>query len=104
MLSKVYSATLDGLLAAEVQLLALPSDTIGGSFTLTLDGPMVHEMDIFPNPFTDVRFTVAFCHESGEPRYVVPGYFAAADVFALPSEGVAEPIGERRMPEALRAH
>src|SRR6185295_6449064 len=26
------------------------------------------------------------------------------DVLALPPEGVAEPVGERRMPEALRAH
>ena len=30
-----------------------------------------------PNPFTDFRMTVVFTHESGAPRYEVPGYFAA---------------------------
>jgi hypothetical protein len=30
-----------------------------------------------PNPFTDLAFNVTFTHESGSPRYVVPGYFAA---------------------------
>lgn len=45
--------------------------------TLTLDGPFANEMDAEPNPFTDVNFTVTFTHESGSPKYVVPGYFAA---------------------------
>ena len=45
--------------------------------TLTLDGPYAHERDDAPNPFTDIRMTVRFEHESGEPTYVVPGYFAA---------------------------
>jgi hypothetical protein len=45
--------------------------------TLTLDGPYAHERDVEPNPFTDYRMTVTFVHESGEPRYEVPGYFAA---------------------------
>ncbi|MBM4157090.1 MAG: DUF5060 domain-containing protein, partial [Lentisphaerae bacterium] len=45
--------------------------------TLTLDGPYAHERDTQPNPFTDVRLNVTFTHESGAPRYVVPGYFAA---------------------------
>ncbi len=45
--------------------------------TLTLDGPFARERDIKPNPFTDYRMTVTFTHESGSPRYVVPGYFAA---------------------------
>lgn len=45
--------------------------------TLTLDGPFAHEKDNKPNPFTDYRFSVEFEHESGEPEYVVPGYFAA---------------------------
>ncbi len=45
--------------------------------TLTLDGPYAHEKDQNPNPFTDVAMSVAFTHESGAPRYVVPGYFAA---------------------------
>lgn len=45
--------------------------------TLTLDGPFAHERDDNPNPFTDYRLTVVFTHESGTPRYQVPGYFAA---------------------------
>lgn len=65
--------------------------------TLTLDGPFAHERDGsggFPaaedreqntlrlesrrsNPFTDYRMTATFTHESGSPRYAVPGYFAA---------------------------
>ncbi len=45
--------------------------------TLTLDGPFARERDDAPNPFTDCRFGVVFTHESGSPRHVVPGYFAA---------------------------
>jgi hypothetical protein len=45
--------------------------------TLTLDGPFAHEMDTAPNPFTDYNLTVTFTHESGSPKYRVPGYFAA---------------------------
>jgi hypothetical protein len=45
--------------------------------TLTVDGPFAHERDNAPNPFTDYRLTVTFTHESGSPKYVVPGYFAA---------------------------
>jgi hypothetical protein len=45
--------------------------------TLTLDGPYAHERDNEPNPFTDYNMTVTFTHESGSPRYRVPGYFAA---------------------------
>lgn len=45
--------------------------------TLTLDGPFAHERDTQPNPFTDLAFNVVFTHESGSPKYVVPGYFAA---------------------------
>jgi hypothetical protein len=45
--------------------------------TLTLDGPFAHERDNEPNPFTDFNMTVAFTHESGAPKYVIPGYFAA---------------------------
>ena len=45
--------------------------------TLTVDGPFARERDTDPNPFTDFRFNVTFTHESGSPRYVVPGYFAA---------------------------
>ncbi len=45
--------------------------------TLTLDGPFAHERDTQPNPFTDIRLNVIFTHESGAPRFVVPGYFAA---------------------------
>jgi hypothetical protein len=45
--------------------------------TLTLDGPHARERDRDPNPFLDYRMTVSFAHESGAPRYEVPGYFAA---------------------------
>ena len=66
--------------------------------TLTLDGPFAHETDgnggipaagnsekkadgrleARPsNPFTDLAFNVQFTHESGSPKYTVPGYFAA---------------------------
>ncbi len=45
--------------------------------TLTIDGPFARETGDDPNPFTDYRMEVTFVHESGEPEYVVPGYFAA---------------------------
>jgi hypothetical protein len=45
--------------------------------TLTLDGPFAHERDMQPNPYTDLAFNVIFTHESGAPKYKVPGYFAA---------------------------
>jgi hypothetical protein len=45
--------------------------------TLTLTGPFAKETDDKPNPFVDYRFDIEFTHESGAPRYVVPGYFAA---------------------------
>ena len=45
--------------------------------TLTLDGPFARERDDDPNPFVDYRMTVAFKHDSGQPAYEVPGYFAA---------------------------
>jgi hypothetical protein len=45
--------------------------------TLTIDGPFARERDTDPNPFTDFRLNVTFTHESGSPRHVVPGYFAA---------------------------
>jgi hypothetical protein len=45
--------------------------------TLNLAGPFAAETDTSPNPFTDYRCDVTFTHESGSPRYVVPGYFAA---------------------------
>lgn len=45
--------------------------------TLNLAGPFAAETDLSPNPFTDCRLAVIFTHESGAPRYVVPGYFAA---------------------------
>ena len=45
--------------------------------TLTLDGPFAHEQDNRPNPFTDYALQVTFTHESGSPKYTVPGYFAA---------------------------
>ncbi len=45
--------------------------------TLSMDGPFARETGGGFNPFTDVRMTVTFTHESGAPRHVVPGYFAA---------------------------
>jgi len=45
--------------------------------TLTIDGPEANETDADPNPFIDFRMTATFTHESGEPKHVVPGYFAA---------------------------
>jgi len=45
--------------------------------TVTIDGPSAHETNNAPNPFRDYRMTVNFTHESGSPRYSVPGYFAA---------------------------
>jgi hypothetical protein len=45
--------------------------------TLTLNGPQADESANAPNPFLDYRLSVIFTHESGSPRYVVPGYFAA---------------------------
>lgn len=45
--------------------------------TLTLGGPFAHERDTEPNPFTDYAMTVTFTHESGTPKFSVPGYFAA---------------------------
>lgn len=45
--------------------------------TVSLDGPCATERNSQPNPFLDYRMTVTFAHESGSPRYEVPGYFAA---------------------------
>ncbi len=44
--------------------------------TLDLDGPFANEQDLRPNPFTDYALNVTFTHASGDPSYVVPGYFA----------------------------
>ena len=44
---------------------------------LTLNGPFANEEDTDPNPFVDYRMDVDFTHESGNPSYSVPGYFAA---------------------------
>jgi hypothetical protein len=45
--------------------------------TVELAGPFAAESDKSPNPFTDLAFAVTFTHESGTPRHIVPGYFAA---------------------------
>ncbi len=55
--------------------------------TLTLDGVYARETDDDPNPFTDLRMTVVFTHESGAPIYAVPGYFAADGNAAQTSAG-----------------
>ena len=44
--------------------------------TLTIDGPRASEREDEFNPFTDIRFAVAFQHADGT-TYEVPGYFAA---------------------------
>lgn len=62
---------------------AVPVNTVHGELkqwhavTLDIAGPFAHEQDLKPNPFTDYAYNVTFTHESGEPSYVVPGYFAA---------------------------
>src|SRR5262245_46568048 len=66
-------------------LLAQPQDRVAISgeleqwhkITLTLDGPEASETGKDTNPFLDYRMTVTFIHESGTPKRVVPGYFAA---------------------------
>ena len=45
--------------------------------TLTAEGPFMSESDSISNPFLDYRMSVTYAHESGSPRYEVPGYFAA---------------------------
>jgi len=55
--------------------------------TLTFNGPQANETDSSPNPFTDYRMIVVFTHESGSPRYEVPGYFAADGDAANTSAG-----------------
>jgi hypothetical protein len=45
--------------------------------TLTFAGPQADESSNAPNPFMDYRMTVAFEHESGSPKFTIPGYFAA---------------------------
>lgn len=54
-----------------------PKPTQWHPVTLALRGPHAEERGLTLNPFTGYRFDVIFEHESGEPRYVVPGYFAA---------------------------
>lgn len=44
---------------------------------LELIGPFAKEADTNPNPFLDYNMTVTFTHESGQPSYKVPAYFAA---------------------------
>src|SRR5512138_2428252 len=44
--------------------------------TLTLQRPTVRETENAPNPVADYRLTVTFTHESVNPSYQVPGYFA----------------------------
>ena len=45
--------------------------------TLDFCGPRANASGSDPNPFLDYRMTVEFAHQSGTPRYQVPGYFAA---------------------------
>lgn len=77
-----------GLLASLLTALSAQTDgnatvTVNGELmqwhkvNLTLDGPFAKETDTSPNPFSDLALNVTFSHESGEPSYTVPGYFAA---------------------------
>ncbi|MCB1209321.1 MAG: DUF5060 domain-containing protein [Verrucomicrobiales bacterium] len=78
-----YLAHLFFFASSALSLAGAESVTISGELkqwhkvTLTLDGPSANERDTAPNPFTDLAFNVEFTHESGSPKYVVPGYFAA---------------------------
>ena len=45
--------------------------------TLTLNGPFADERDKKPNPFRDIMINVTLQHESGQPEYFIPMYFAA---------------------------
>jgi len=70
------------LLAAALPALAEPVRVHGDlkqwhKVTLDLEGPRSRELDTAPNPFTDLSMVVEFRHESGQPRLLVPGYFAA---------------------------
>ncbi|MEM9420514.1 MAG: DUF5060 domain-containing protein, partial [Planctomycetota bacterium] len=51
--------------------------SFAGPFATESDGKKDGDRADAPNPFTDYRMTVRFTHESGEPSYDVPGYFAA---------------------------
>lgn len=45
--------------------------------TLDIKGPFLSELHAYgKNPFLDYNMTVMFEHESGTPKYRVPGYFA----------------------------
>lgn len=78
-----FSLLLIGILVGAPALPAAPSVAVTGELkqwhkvSLTLDGPQAAETHQEPNPFTDYDFTVNFTHESGNPSYRVPGYFAA---------------------------
>ncbi|GAB5562320.1 MAG: hypothetical protein SynsKO_39670 [Synoicihabitans sp.] len=80
---RVLSLVLGYTLISLTLAAAMPQIELSGELrqwhkvTLTLDGPQAAETDTAPNPFTDYNFEVTFTHESGEPSYVVPGYFAA---------------------------
>ncbi len=62
---------------AEVQIVVSGELKQWHAVTLTLEGPQASELDTQTNPFTDYAMNVTFTHETGEPSYTVPGYFAA---------------------------
>lgn len=74
--------TLILLLSAASFLLADDAVEISGELktwhnvVLTLTGPQADEAGE-TNPFTNSEFSVMFRHESGDLKYLVPGYFAA---------------------------
>ncbi|MEM1107410.1 MAG: DUF5060 domain-containing protein [Planctomycetota bacterium] len=73
------SAVGDGHVAIEGELKQWHKVTLSveGPFATEVDGKADGQRADAANPFTDVRMTVRFSHESGEPSYDVPGYFAA---------------------------
>lgn len=48
---------------------------IGSNVAITLDGPFAHKNDRKPNPTKDLKMSVKFVHESGEPERVIEGSF-----------------------------
>src|SRR5688572_19180398 len=83
-----YLISIFAIIANASNLAAVTPSVLSGELrqwhkvTLALDGPFARETDSDPNPFTDYRMTVTFRHESGDPSYSVPGYFAADGIAA----------------------